>query len=226
MIGLRLKNRQRHIWAQDYLVYKYLWPNIEHAVSKGRELTNSQSPIVIDIGCGEKPYEDLFEGTKYWGINYGTLNASPDVVGNALNLPIGDASVDIVFSTQVIEHVPNPFKMIEECARILKPTGILILTGPFYWPLHEEPYDYFRFTKYGFAHLLESAGLESIEIKADGTDWAQILLSINLRFSGKFWILLRAMLNIIEILTQKGTVKNSSPANYTVLARKPVKAFT
>lgn len=222
MTNTRLKNRQRHIWAQDYLHYKYLWPNIKHAVSKARELTNSLSPIVLDIGCGEKPYADLFDGTKYFGINYGTLNSSPDVVGNALNVPICDGSVDIIFSTQVIEHVPNPFRMVEECARILKPGGFLILTGPFYWPLHEEPHDYFRFTKYGFAHLLKSADLESIEIKADGSDWAQILLSINLRFPGRFWSPLRGILNIFEIFIRKTTVNGSSPANYTVLARKPV----
>ena len=58
--------------------------------------------------------------------------------------------------------------MVRECSRVLRPNGFLILSGPFFWPLHEEPYDFFRFTKYGFEQLLRSAEFLEWQIVEDG----------------------------------------------------------
>ena len=77
--------------------------------------------------------------------------------------------------------------MINECFRVLKPGGALVLTGPFYWPIHEEPYDYYRYTRYGLEYMLQKAGFATWEIRPDGGDWAQILLSINLKVSKVFF---------------------------------------
>lgn len=71
--------------------------------------------------------------------------------------------------------------MISESYRVLKPGAFFLLTGPFYWPLHEEPYDFFRFTKYGFESMLSEAGYNHVRSRPPGGDWAQIFLSINLK---------------------------------------------
>jgi len=128
-------------------------------------MRRERPPLVVDVGCGERPYADFFEGAYYVGLNYGMDDASPDIVGDAQQLPLKSNCADIVFSTQVIEHVPHPEKLVREAFRVLKPRGVLLLTGPFYWPLHEEPHDFYRFTRYGFEHLLVSAGFEVMSIR-------------------------------------------------------------
>ena len=114
----RLQRRTLRIWKQDYLHYKYLWPNLEWAARTALERISSDCPKVLDIGCGHKPYRDLFPRAQHWGMDHGIVDTSPDFVGDALRLPIRDQSVDIVFATQVIEHLTNPHVMVRECKRV------------------------------------------------------------------------------------------------------------
>jgi SAM-dependent methyltransferase len=216
----RLSQRRLNIWRQDYLAYKYLWPNIEWAIQKSLAEVNSEKPFVVDIGCGRKPYRELFGDCIYKGIDYTTEDSLPDIIADATAIPIDAQTVDIVFSSQVIEHVPNPQAMVNECFRLLKPGGVLILTGPFYWPLHEEPYDFHRFTKYGFENLLKIAQFSSWDIKPDGGDWAQIILSINLKMSHFILIPIRILLNLIGITLDTFNKSYKNPANYTVFAKR------
>ena len=214
----RLRQRKLRLWKQDYLHYKYLWPNLEWAARTALEHVGSDHPTVLDIGCGHKPYHDLFPGAQHWGMDHGTVDTSPDLVGDALRLPIRDQSVDIVFATQVIEHLTNPHDMVRECKRVLRPRGCLIVSGPFYWPLHEEPYDFFRFTKYGFAQLMKDAGFSEWQIREDGGDWAQMMLSVCLRLN-KWVFPLRCAVNLTGAFLESVNKSTRLPANYTVLAK-------
>lgn len=182
--------------------------------------TQSSAPFVLDVGCGHKPYADLFKGCCYQGMDRDTIYASPDIIGDSLKIPVETSTVDIVFSTQVIEHVSNPQAMVQECFRILKPGGFLIMTGPLYWPLHEEPFDFYRFSKYGFENLISNAGFSEWEIRADGGDWAQIFLSITLRLKKRCFIPLRTIFNCAGSLMDRLDHRELSPANYTILAKK------
>jgi SAM-dependent methyltransferase len=218
----RLQSRRLRVlrvWKQDYLHYKYLWPNLEWAAKTALERVGTECPTVLDIGCGHKPYRDLFTRAQHWGMDHGIVDTSPDFVGDALHLPLIDQSVDIVFATQVIEHVSNPHIMVRECGRVLRPNGFLILSGPFFWPLHEEPYDFFRFTKYGFEQLLRSAEFLEWQIVEDGGDWAQLMLSISLRLN-KWLFPLRCLVNITGALLDSFSRSTRLPANYTVLAKR------
>jgi SAM-dependent methyltransferase len=216
----RLKTRKLKIWHQFYLTNIYLWPNIEWAVSEALKETANNDPFVLDVGCGQKPYADLFTECNYKGLDCTTVNSSPDIVGDATNIPIENNTVDIVFTAQVIEHVPDPKAMICECFRVLKPGGFLVLTGPFYWPLHEEPFDFHRFTKYGFENLLRQAGFVNWQIKADGGSWAQTFLAINLQLRSRWLIPLWVIFNLVGVLMDKIDYTELSPSNYTILARK------
>lgn len=201
-------------------MYRYLWPNIQWAIEEAMAGTNKKPPVILDIGCGNKPYRDLFTNCTYFGVDDGTDGSTPDVIGDAMNLPLAAGSADIVFSTQVIEHLPRPQLLVNESARVLSRGGFLILTGPFYWPLHEEPRDFYRFTKYGFAHLLREAGFSGWEIREDGTDWAQVFLSIALRFDGPWYAPVRTIVNGAGAVLGKFGNSRKSPANYTVLAKR------
>jgi len=123
--------------------------------------------LLVDIGSGNTPYKQFFKGKIKDYITIDTINFKgnkPDIFGSALNLPIKDNSIDTIFSSQVLEHVPNPNKMINEIHRVLKEGGICILTTHMANPLHGEPHDYFRFTKYGLKQLFkEFSKIEKIE---------------------------------------------------------------
>src|ERR1700693_1872204 len=129
-------------------------------------------------------------------MDHGIVDTWPDFVGDALCLSIRDQSVNIVFATQGIEHLTNPHVMVRECKRVLRPNGCLILSGSFFfWLLHEEPDDFFRFTKYGFEQWLKDAGFLEWQILKDRGDWARFVLSVCLRLN-KWLFPLRCAVNL------------------------------
>lgn len=130
---------------------------------------------VLDIGCGNKPYESEFNGLieNYIGCDIIQSNQNKvDILCPANKIPLENETFDTVFSTQTIEHVEDHQGLLNEAFRVLKKEGFIIVSGPMYWPLHEEPYDFFRFTKHGFKYILEKAGFEIIEIISNGGVWA------------------------------------------------------
>ena len=91
-----------------------------------------------------------------------------DVIGDAQNLPFKPKSFDTVLCSEVIEHVKEPYTALKEINRVLKKSGILILTAPHLFYVHERPNDYFRFTNYGLSYLLKKAGFKIISLKPTG----------------------------------------------------------
>jgi len=104
---------------------------------------------LLDIGCGNKPYSEILKPLigEYVGCDIvQSSDKQVDILCPANNIPIEDNSFDTVMSTQTIEHVEDHQGLVNEAYRLLKPNGFFIISGPLYWPLHEEPYDFFRFT--------------------------------------------------------------------------------
>lgn len=219
--GERLQQRRNNVLSRAYLVYRELWPKLHEDARTAMAACGAVTqPLVVDVGCGEKPYADFFEGARYVGLNYGMAGASPDVVADAQQLPLIDDCADIVFCTQVIEHVPHPERLAREALRILRPRGVLLLTGPFYWPLHEEPHDFYRFTRYGFEHLLTSAGFEVMRIRGDAGAVTQAAVAL-IEVLPRPLLVLVPVINLITPLLQRFSRNDKSTLNYLVLARKP-----
>lgn len=92
-----------------------------------------------------------------------------DVLADINNpLPLDDASADTVLMTSVLEHLHSPATALAEARRILRPGGTLLLQVPFLYRVHEEPHDYFRYTRYGLRALLEQSGLRVVAGEAYG----------------------------------------------------------
>jgi SAM-dependent methyltransferase len=87
-----------------------------------------------------------------------------DYVGRAEAIPLADDSFDLVITQEVLEHVADPFKAIQEIHRVLRPGGRLYLQLPFIIGYHPGPTDFWRFTREGMTRMLEIAGLECREI--------------------------------------------------------------
>ncbi len=104
------------------------------------------------------------------GLQHGSWDTKKiDIVGDIANIAEGDESFDIILCTEVLEHLPNPAKALEEFHRLLKKSGILILTAPFCSLTHFAPYHYSSgFNRYFYEFHLESLGFKLDEISSNG----------------------------------------------------------
>lgn len=120
---------------------------------------------LLDLGCGEKPYKLIYDNLceSSIGIDVETCKHEQkyvDVFASADNIPFADDTFHTVLCTNVLEHVSNMEKAFSEISRILKKGGYLIISIPFLYPVHESPYDFYRYTVYGIRHQLEQNGFE------------------------------------------------------------------
>ncbi len=116
--------------------------------------------IIIDIGCGEKPLKNISTQyvTKHIGVDHqDTLHdkSNIDRFGTAYDIPAKDGKFDSAICTAVLEHLEETDKAIKEADRVLKKGGYAIYSVPLFWHLHEEPRDFYRYTKYGLRYLFE-----------------------------------------------------------------------
>jgi SAM-dependent methyltransferase len=154
-----------HWKPHNWLYFRIADPEIAamlRAYARGR---------LADIGCGAKPYAALSRGLvdAHVGIDRpGSRHgrAGIDLGGDAQALPVEDASFRTILCTDVLEHRPEPGAAVAEAWRILEPGGYAIYTVPLHWHVHEEPHDFYRFTRHGLRHLFEKHGFEVVELRA------------------------------------------------------------
>lgn len=130
---------------------------------------------VLDVGAGSCPYRKLFSHCEYRTQDlaplrgdqlrhggYGQINYVSDLAA----IPVPDGSFGAVLCTEVLEHHPEPIKVVEELARILEPGGKLILTAPLGSGIHQEPYHYYGgYTPWWYERFLGAAGFKDISIE-------------------------------------------------------------
>jgi SAM-dependent methyltransferase len=228
----RLTYKDISAFNQHYIVTSFIVADIRAAIEQ-----YAQGKL-LDIGCGNKPYQSLFNGRieTYTGcdIIQSSQNAV-DVICPANELAFADAIFDTAFSTQVLEHVADHQGMVRETYRILKKGGYAIFTVPFAWELHEEPYDFYRFSKHGLRDLFEKTGFEIISINSNGGKWASVFqLWLNVLFSTRRYNTLRSKIikfifihlrfivlyNKFSIWLDKKYFDDVLTLNYMVIARK------
>lgn len=113
---------------------------------------------VLDVGAGSiNRYGKHFEFDEYIRMDRAHVG-KVDAIGSADDIPFLDESFDSVVCTQVFEHLEHPEKAAQEIYRVLKLGGYLLVTAPQTNELHEEPYDFFRYTKFGIISLFVSTG--------------------------------------------------------------------
>lgn len=162
---------------------------IEKFVKKSAE-TLKKEVKVLDAGAGPCPYKKFFNHCKYESTDFVDTYKCLDFICSLDNIPRKSDTYDAVISTEVLEHVEYPQKVINESYRILKKGGRLFLTTPQAWRIHQAPHNYFYFTHYGLASLLKNAGFSKYTIKPMG---------------GYFWFLADVIRfnNLLEQLSKK-----------------------
>ena len=227
-----------HVKSKDphYIHYYFLIRDIKQAVNayaRGH---------LLDLGCGNKPYRSLYAPLTTSQIGCDVIQSdknSVDVLCPVTDLKFENEKFDTIICTQVLEHVFEHDKMMSEAFRVLKPGGHLILTVPFAWELHEEPYDFFRYTKHALKELFERTGFEIDYIKPNGGKWAAVYqLRNNMMYSSfrkrkTIWNKLKKILYMELRLTQlrnhfaiwidKNFMYDVFTLNYIIVAHKPLK---
>lgn len=182
--------------------------------------------VMLDYGCGGQPYRDYFKDTitRYIGADVAAAQGVKlDLLvdpGKPLRLP--DQSIDTILSSQVLEHVGDFGFYLDECARLLRSGGALIMTVPMQWRHHEVPYDYWRFTRFGIISQLERRGFRVEDASPCGGVFAllgQIFLS-HMAEAGRIRPRLFRVVNRLALWLDAKYADYEDTLNWMVLARK------
>jgi len=124
------------------------------------------SDIVLDVGCGEKPY--YHESVKSRMICADIKKTKKShIVCDASCLPLKKARFDGIICVNSLYYYGNPFEAVKGFSHVLKKNGKLILITPFIYPIHDIPDDKYRFAEYGLREILKN-DFEIKEIKTIG----------------------------------------------------------
>ncbi len=145
-------------WHRLAYIVRELPRAIERLVA---ELAVARSARVLDYGCGDLPYRHLFGDVDYVAADLpGNPRAAIETSSDGRLDALGDEGFDLVLSTQVLEHVSDPRIYLNECYRVLRPGGRLLLSTHGLMVYHPDPVDYWRWTCAGLREQVSRAGFE------------------------------------------------------------------
>jgi SAM-dependent methyltransferase len=143
------------------------------------ESVRSGNAMVPNVGSGVHKH--------YPNPNLVNLDISPhgnvDVVGDGMAMPFLDAAFDGAVLDAVLEHVPDPWRLVDEVRRVLRPGGFVLAHAPFLYPYHGAPHDYFRYTDEGLRQVFRE--FEEVECDSDHLP-TRALLEVLRAYAGIF----------------------------------------
>lgn len=125
-------------------------------------VAHNQDTNLLDFGCGNMPYRPLFPEINYIGADFPGNELAEVQIDSDGSLHISDDSVDIVLSSQVLEHVANVEHYLNESHRVLRPSGLLLLSTHGVWRYHPDPCDFWRWTCDGLKRTITAADFEIV----------------------------------------------------------------
>ncbi len=169
-----INTENRQIWLREKIAQIPVGLNILDAGAgrlRNKSLCTHLHYISQDF-CQISNYDELGEsGCMGTGQIDRALSEKIDYVCDIVAIPLPNQSIDTILCAEVLEHVPDPIKALEEFSRLLKPGGQLILTAPFASMVHLAPYHFCTgFSRYWYEHHLPRLGLQIKELTPNG-DW-------------------------------------------------------
>lgn len=144
------------------------------AASYSKNLKEYAKGRLLDLGCGKVPLYEAYRNyvTDITCVDWGNSFHANDHLDLEQDLtkktPFSDCEFDTIILSDVLEHIPVPEDLWAEMARILSINGKIILNVPFYYSLHEQPHDYYRYTEFALKRYVERSGLKLIRMEAIG----------------------------------------------------------
>jgi SAM-dependent methyltransferase len=132
---------------------------------------------VLDMGCGGQPFRGLLEQRGYQYVSADSqdpLGIVHHIAEVDKDLPpglLGDAPFDFILCTEVMEHVALWDNAFSNFAALLKPGGVILITCPHVYILHEQPYDFWRPTVHAIRFYAQRYGLRERSIERLGSAW-------------------------------------------------------
>ena len=126
--------------------------------------------VVLDIGGRDRgKFKKPKQKVKKWIFADIEEKHKPDIILDVANMQnIGTESIDIVNAMELFEHVENINKGITECYRVLKKGGKFIISVPFLYQIHADPYDFQRWTLTKWKNELKKTGFEIEKVEIMG----------------------------------------------------------
>jgi len=129
---------------------------------------------LADLGCGNVPFYQLYRPYVTDNIcadwpNTRHQNQYLDIQCD-LNKPLDfpDGLFDTIIISEVLEHISEPEIIWSEMARIIKPGGKILLSVPFFYKIHEAPFDFYRYTEFCLRNFASKNGLNVLELSVFG----------------------------------------------------------
>lgn len=192
---------------------------------------------LLDLGCGKAPLRQVYESVtdSQICVDWNNTTQFGDVVNFKMDLTkrldFGDDTFDTILITDVLEHIPNPENLFDEMVRILKKNGTIILGVPFFYWLHEEPHDFYRYTEYKLQNFCFTRNLKILSLEPYG-GVPEILLDVIIKNIPKnkflltsFFIFASWLLRRKVCTTLKERTRKKFPFGYTLVAKKLVNSW-
>lgn len=160
-------------------IFNYCFFAYFHLINEIKKKSSFAKGTLLDVGSGSCPFEKYFSNhvekyLKHEHPHAQRENIHYDYVSELPKINAPGNTFDTVVCFSVLEHVSEPFETIKEINRILKENGTLILSVPQYWHLHDEPYDFLRFTKYSLIEKISNSGFKILYIKELGKSFSVV----------------------------------------------------
>lgn len=129
---------------------------------------------LLDLGCGKAPLYHAYRQyvTETTCVDWANSSHKNDYLDFECDLsktlPLKDGEFDTIILSDVLEHLPQPELLWNEMTRVLSPNGKIIVNVPFYYCLHERPYDFYRYTEYALRRFVAISGLRLIQLEELG----------------------------------------------------------
>ena len=186
---------------------------------------------VLDYGCADIPYRRFFPPSVDYiaadipGNPDATLMINPDGT-----VPVPDDHVDVVLSTQVLEHVKDPALYLAECHRMLRPGGRLLLSTHGFMVYHPDPVDLWRWTSAGLQEAVNRSGLETLRcegimgLSATGLQFLQdgFFYRLPVRIRPAFAYVMQALIAVVDRY-ERPDARELNALVFAVLAEKPAR---
>jgi SAM-dependent methyltransferase len=162
---------------------------------------------LLDLGCGKAPFYEAYKDyvTNVELADWPNCLHGNECIDHSIDLtkpiPLPSENYDSIILSDVLEHIPNPEQLLRDIYRLLTGNGVLLLNVPFYYWIHEAPFDYFRYTSYALTRLSESSGfvVESIEPLGGTNEVLADIIAKNIAFL-KLPVLGSALIILIQNL--------------------------
>ena len=175
----RLRERTRYApnLPQEEFMVPLLRREIESCIQRFATPVRGAAKAV-DVGCGGQPFRALLEQVGY---SYCGVDVNPDGGPEVDVVCAADEAIpeelrrrgpfDFLLCTEVVEHVADWYSAFANFGELLAPGGRALLTAPFMYQLHEEPYDFFRPTLHAIDYYARRVGLQPLYRQAAGDAW-------------------------------------------------------